>query len=83
VKEAPRIFPKPRTALFKGTGEDEPMVHQISPCRCFLHRQITGSIRSRDSSFELVSRIIEHKSLSWFSPLCGGNRPTSNGLIFE
>jgi hypothetical protein len=40
-----------------------------------------GSTRSRDSIFEVVSRTIEHKSLSWFLPLCGGNSATSSRLI--
>jgi hypothetical protein len=29
-------------------------------CRCFLHQQITGSTRSLDSSFKVVSRTNEH-----------------------
>jgi hypothetical protein len=39
-------------------------VYKIRFCRCFFYRQITMSIRSRDCSFEKVSRTIEHRSLS-------------------
>jgi hypothetical protein len=49
----------------------------------FLHQQITEFIRSRHSSFEVVLRTIEYKSLSWSRPLRGDNSPMSSGLILS
>jgi hypothetical protein len=46
-------------------------------CQCFPHRQDRAWSRGGLANYKA------HYGLSWFRPLLGSNRPTSNGLILK